>query len=74
MSEQEKSAEQVESGGNAPWVAILALAGLAAGAYLFVRWNAARNAQLGAQDLLDACDKAVSNLEQILQSESLAAS
>ena len=74
MSEQENSVEQVESSGRGPWVAILALAGLAAGAYLIVRWNAARNAQLGAQDLLDACDKAVSNLEQILQAESLAAS
>ncbi|MCH7903075.1 MAG: hypothetical protein IH944_00750 [Armatimonadetes bacterium] len=74
MSEQENSAEQVENSGRGPWVAILALAGIVAGAYLFVRWNAARNAQLGAQDLLDACDKAVSNLEKILQAESLAAS
>ena len=74
MSEQENSVEQVESSGRGPLVAILALAGLAAGAYLVLRWNATRNAQLGAQDLLDACDKAVSNLEQILQAESLAAS
>ena len=74
MSDHDNSVEQIESSGRGPWVAILALAGLAAGAYLIVRWNAARNAQLGAQDLLVACDKAVSNLEQILQAESLAAS